>query len=569
MKRKFWLAVVLLVVLITACLPAEEYIPHQASPQPTATLRPDGQFKTFHIRPDGGSAEQCSGEADQPYPGEGYRQDCAWDHPFQALPPGGRPRIQGGDTLIIHPGSYAIGLDAVPGLDPDVCHTDYPWDCVMPPIPSGLDLAHPTRILGAGWDQGCPDSPELWGRERASHILDLSESQYVTLACLDITDHAACAEDHPDEQLRCERNDSPFGDWADTGIYAQDASHVTLKDIAIHGLGVHGMWAGRLEDWTVQNLALRGNGWVGWDGDIEGEDSNAGTLAFDGWVVEWNGCVESYPPGEMLGCWAQPAGGYGDGVGTGETGGNWQISHSIFRYNTQDGLDLLYGSEAIRIEISQSWFEGNAGNQLKTSGPLILTNSVLIGNCAFFEGQPFTTMEDFSGDGGLESAVDHCRATGVALSMVLREGERVLLVNNSFTGEGDCLVVPECHPESRCREPGVIALRNNLFQGQPDYITPGERVCLFYPVGFEADPFDAQASAVASIKEDACPGSAALCAADLGLVSSALDAFDPQLLRDSLLIDAGMLAECPSIDYSGTLRPQGEGCDIGAYEWTP
>lgn len=558
-----------MMLLAAGCRPAAEDTAFPMSQAPTATFRPNGQSKTFFIRPDGGSAEQCTGEADQPYPGQGSGQDCAWDHPFQALPPGGAPRIQGGDSLVIHAGSYAIGLGAVPGLDPDVCQPEYPWDCVMPPIPSGPDQEHPTQILGMGWDQGCPEPPELWGRDRASRILDLSGSQHVTLACLDLTDHAACAEDHPDPQFRCSRDAPPFGDWAETGLYAQDASQITLRDISIHGLGVHGVWAGRLADWTVHNLTLMGNGWVGWDGDIEGEDSNSGLLRFDRWTVEWNGCVESYPPGQISGCWAQPAGGYGDGLGTGETGGHWQISNASFRFNTQDGLDLLYGSEGIMIEISQSWFEGNAGNQLKTSGSLALTNSVLIGNCAFFEGQPFTAVGDFDGSGHPISAVDHCRATGVALSMVLRNGEQALLTNNTFTGEGDCLIVPECHPDERCSQPGAITLRNNLFQGQPDYITPGERVCLCYPVGFDVEPCDFQASAIARVKDDACPGSAALCLADLGLASSALDAFDPHLLPGSALIDAGSGAACPSLDYWGTARPQGDGCDIGAHEWFP
>ena len=72
--------------------------------------------------------------------------------------------------------------------------------------------------------------------------------------------------------------------------------------------------------------------------------ANAGTLTFRHWTVEWNGCGETYPGGEPTGCWAQEAGGYGDGVGTGETGGDWIIEDSAFLHNTSDGLDLLYHS---------------------------------------------------------------------------------------------------------------------------------------------------------------------------------------------------------------------------------
>ncbi|HDH10179.1 MAG TPA: hypothetical protein ENF84_04485, partial [Chloroflexi bacterium] len=89
---------------------------------------------TYYIRPDGGSPEQCTGLVDAPYPGQGLNQPCAWDHPFRALPPGGTPRIQGGDTLIIAPGSYMMGYGA-PGADN--CDSAYPWDCHIPPIPSG------------------------------------------------------------------------------------------------------------------------------------------------------------------------------------------------------------------------------------------------------------------------------------------------------------------------------------------------------------------------------------------------------------------------------------------------
>lgn len=115
MNGKIKLAAALLVLLITAChLRAEKADFPQETPI-TAAPRTDGQPKTFYIRLDGGSEKECTGEANQPYPGEGIGQDCAWDHLFRALPPGSPPRIQGGDTLIIHPGSYPMGLDAIRG----------------------------------------------------------------------------------------------------------------------------------------------------------------------------------------------------------------------------------------------------------------------------------------------------------------------------------------------------------------------------------------------------------------------------------------------------------------------
>ncbi|WP_460815069.1 hypothetical protein, partial [Luteimonas pelagia] len=49
---------------------------------------------TFHVRADGGSASQCTGRADAPYPGSGTGQACAWRSPETAL-----ANIAGGDTV--------------------------------------------------------------------------------------------------------------------------------------------------------------------------------------------------------------------------------------------------------------------------------------------------------------------------------------------------------------------------------------------------------------------------------------------------------------------------------------
>jgi hypothetical protein len=382
---------------------------------------------TYYVRPDGGDEAQCTGLADAAYPGSGADQPCAWDHPFRALPPGGPARIGGGATLIIGTGDYRMGLGAPGAGDGEACSSDYPWDCYMTAVPSGPDAEHPSRILGAGWDLECSQPPELWGAERSGRVLNLAGSANVEIACLEVTDHAGCAEDHTGG-LACERDHYPYGDWASTGLYAEDSANVTLRGVDIHGLALHGMWAGRLTDWTLENVRLAGNGWVGWDGDIDGDDSNAGTLTFRHWTVEWNGCVETYPGQQPAGCWAQTAGGYGDGIGTGSTGGDWLIEDSAFLHNTSDGLDLLYHDLGGTITLRRVLAEGNAGNPVKVTGQAVIENSVLIANCAFFEGQPFTYN------------VDACRAMGNALELSFTGGEPVRLVNNTLYGQGDGLL---------------------------------------------------------------------------------------------------------------------------------
>jgi len=534
-----------LTLAAVACVPApDETDPSTAIPIRAAPAAPT----TYYIRPDGGDYAQCTGLADAPYPGTGTDQACAWDHPFRALPPEGPPRIASGDTLAIGLGSYQMGFGA-PGAD--VCETDYPWDCHMPPLPGGPDPDHPTRLLGAGWDTGCTEPPELWGTERALTVLDLTGSNHVVVACLEITDHAGCAEDHTGG-LACERQRYPYGPWADTGIYAQDAIDVTLRDLDIHGLASAGIRAGRIADWTVEDVRIAANGWVGWEGDIDGDDAYAGSLTFRRWTVEWNGCVETYPAEQPAGCWGQTAGGYGDGVGTGETGGHWLIEDSVFLNNASDGLDLLYtrvpGSS---ITIRRTVAHGNAGNQIKTNGPTHIENVLLVGDCAAFEGKPYTHH------------VDACRAYGNALSVSLRPGDSATVTNATITGQGDCLAEAIC--EGRCTGAESVRIRNTIFRGQTDYLSPSERTCLIYHEGFAADPLDLDHNIIHHVKDDPCPVNTHDICGSPGLVDDAIDTFDPHLLAVSPAIDAGLPDSAPPDDLDG--RPRVGTPDLGAYEW--
>ena len=505
------------------------------------------QGRTYYVRPDGGSADRCTGLVDAPAPGSGTAQPCAWDHPFRALPPGGPPRIAGGDTLIIAAGSYMMGYGA-PGAE--TCDAGGSFGCVMVAVPSGPDPARPTRILGAGWETGTSAPPELWGTERAAIVLNLARASNVMVAHLEITDHSSCVEFHSGG-LACQRDTSPYGPWAAVGVYAEDSANVYLLRLNVHGLAATGIWAGRLRDWTVEDVRIAGNGSVGWDGDIPGEDSNSGTLTFRRWTVEWNGCGETYPGGQPAGCWAQSAGGYGDGVGTGETGGRWVIEDSVFRYNTSDGLDLLYARlPDSSIEIRRTIAVGNAGNQIKTTGPALVENSIIVGNCGFFNGQPFTHN------------VDDCRALGTALFLVLRPGNQVSVTNNTIASEGDCLATAECN--GTCTGAERVRLRNNIFRGHIDYLQPFEQSCLVYQETFPVDPFDVDYSLITGVKEDACPGPHDICGVSPGLVNDGIDTFDGHLLPGSPAIGAALSSSAPITDFDGRLRDAAP--DIGAYE---
>jgi len=298
MKNK-WMAWMCVSLFLASCLTAAGGSPTST---PTSSFASETiQGMTYYVRMEGGDATQCTGLVDAPYPGSGANQPCAWNHPFQALPPHGTPRIAGGDTLVIGAGNYRMGYGA-PGAE--ACDAEGSFDCVMPSIPGGPSPLSPTRILGLGWESGCANPPQLWGAERADYILNLTDASNIEIGCIEITDHSGCIEFHSGS-LTCERDVSPYGDWAGYGLYAEDSSNVYLHNLNIHGLAHGGALAGRLTNWTVENVRIAANGWVGWDGDLwdEDGDSNAGEIIFRRVTVEWNGCGETYPDQQLGGCW--------------------------------------------------------------------------------------------------------------------------------------------------------------------------------------------------------------------------------------------------------------------------
>jgi hypothetical protein len=438
---------------------------------------------TYYVRTDGGTAVQCTGLANAAYPGSGSHRACAWSGPMVALPPPpiygqlGVPLIHGGDTLIIGAGSYMVGYGA-PGAGS--CNTGVAYACTMAPLPSGPSPSQPTKILGNSYDSGCHKAPELWGTQRVYTVLGLSGSSNIEVGCLEITDHSACIENHCQiagschgEIDRCRRDTYPFGTWAENGLVASDSHAVYLHDLDIHGLANDGVRAGRLTDWTVDRVKIIGNGFAGWDGDISNGDksvdtSNHGTIRFHHGEIGYNGCGERYPGGQIYGCWGQEEGGYGDGLGTGRTGGNWVFEDMYVHHNTQDGLDLLYADGTGSITMNRVRAEGNAGNQLKVAGNAVIANTTVTGDCAYFS----TPQHVGAGD---MQASDACRASGDAIAAALSDGHTTEIRDSTLTGQGGCLVTG-----SGGGPDAVLKLTDNTLTGQPRWDDKARLTCGYF-----------------------------------------------------------------------------------------
>lgn len=470
---------------------------------------------TYYVRPDGGSATQCSGRANAAYPGRGSHQDCAWSSPMIALPPAGYgetavARIRGGDTLLIAAGSYMIGFGA-PGAS--ACNTGSSYACTMAPVPSGPSAARRTRILGEGHDRGCRRAPELWGTQRVYAVLDLTGSSNVEVACLELTDHSSCVENHCSakdtchgEIDRCERDAYPYGTWAENGLVAADSRNVVLRDLDIHGLGNDGVRAGRLTDWSVERVRIVGNGFAGWDGDLGNGDrkadtSNHGTLLFRHGEIGFNGCGERYPGGQIYGCWGQEEGGYGDGLGTGRTGGNWVFEDMYVHHNTQDGLDLLYADGSGSVTMNRIHAEGNAGNQLKVAGKALIENSIIDGDCAYF------SNPRHMGAGNMQAS-DACRASGDAIAVALIDGQSTEIRDNTVTGQGGCLITA-----TRGGPSAILKLTNNQLTGRPRWDDHDRLACAHYLFQSKGTLID-EGNRLSNVKETqslraACPDGAA------------------------------------------------------------
>jgi hypothetical protein len=336
--------------------------------------------------------------------------------------------IRGGDTVIVRQNAagYDIGQDNNGTFGgPGNC-VGSAYGCFMPTIPSGTSARH-TKILGENYGSCTADSAktllhETWGVNTAFNVQD---SQFVDVACFEITDVAACGgngafTNHCDGSLSSGNNGV---------IESALTASVNYTDMFIHGLASEGIHGATGVGVVADHIHLRGSGFGGIDMDDNpwqvGNISVAGGLTLTNSITEFSGCVQEYPVIHnypYIECKGQSGGAYGDGFGTASTSGDWFFDHDIWRYNMQDGLDLLH-SGMRNLSVTNSSSYGNVGQTYKLGNAksLLFRNNLALANC--------WRMVSVIGDepsSGVSATGELCRA-----------GDNVPL---SFTGDGTYVV---------------------------------------------------------------------------------------------------------------------------------
>lgn len=566
-----------------------------------------GPGQTWYVRTDGGTRQQCTGLADAAYPGSGTNQPCAFKHPFWLVTANLSSSdwkwiINGGDTVVIEPGTYYMGQGAGaprPGQSWVHCVGDI-FDCYMPPPPSGTATQH-TRILGRqdylspgschnAAHTGLVNAPMLAGVDDTYYVLDLEGTNYVDIECLDLTDAT--------------QTESPGGGAVDDARYGiaiqkantgdQGPANLTLSDISVDGLEV-GMVGQKVnlvtsDVTTMSDIYLRGNDLSGWQGDsglCNGTPSDCegtGTLNISYMTVEWNGCDESYPTGSApgtppangyLNCRDDNGGGYGDGVAFNATGSSINIDHSVFRWNTQDGLDSLHTSDdpavhPAEFSLTNSWSEGNQGQAFKLGfdGVATVRNNVAIDNC-------FRLSEPFPGNpaGYNFKLSDFCRAAGDQWGIAFGDGGNVTMQFNTTVGYGATAYDIGC--AHTCTTNYWFKFEDNITVGEtwPGY-NAGQLPGGFYEESGIPTIFTNSGSSVDHNlwfqMKNGCPQAAgetaAVCADPLLTSESSIDNLIVVPTKASPAAGAGVAIGGVTTDFTGATRPALP--SIGAFEPT-
>ncbi len=560
------------------------------------TLATSAHAATWYVRTDGGDRSQCSGTVDAPYSATVTGKACALKHPFYLFTTDDPAVLEtpawivaGGDTVVLGDGEYRIGYkrnEAAGYWNFRGCRGD-PFNCTNPVLPTGTP-ANPTRIVGASWQSGCSSKPVLRGGFAVADVLNLKGAKDVVVECLEISDFAQCGTGNIGTDS-CIRSGFPKSDYALRGIRTDLATdNLLLKDVYIHGMaqmGIRGRIGGTIRTDNLRIAGIQGGGWDNDDGrNPDGTlHYSTGTLIMRNSLIEWVGCLEEYPvvsPLPYYKCFDQGHGGYGDGLGllVGQ-GMTVDIETSVFRYNVQDGVDLLYAQgNGNKIRAVRSASYANGGQQWKFGMVdwVVFENNLTVANCR-------RLAEPVAGLPATYSAglTEFCRAIdGIAL--VFSDRTHMDWTHNTMVGYTSTLFDLQCGydranpltcPNAR------FNYKNNVLVGYPRKDT-GRTPTAFYYVDISPDTLfagDARQNnftcGVLTSSNPPMPSEtwAAQCpktwlANEPAFVNEAdLDALNLRANPAGPLVDTAVATPVVH-DFAMTPRPLGSASDVGAYE---
>ncbi len=555
---------------------------------------------TWYVLPGGGTvysstntSGQCSGKVNQTYAaagGTGVNQACGAGNIRYLWADGityytENWLISGGDTVMVaqSPAGYNTGLDGPggsPSWTPVNCAGDS-YACFMPTVPSGTAARH-TRILGANYASCHADSAKtlLNVSYAAGAEFNVKDSQFVDIACFEVSDKAACGG-NGNFTNHCGGSDN-FGN---NGIFESALTgSVTYTDLFIHGLAgeaIHGATGVGVVANYIHARAMPIAG-IDMDDDpwLSGNISVAGGFTLTNSITEWSGCVEEYPVVHnypYIECRDQNTGGYADGFGTASTTGSWIFDHDTWQYNFQDGLDLLH-SGMQELSVTNSLSLGNDGQAYKigSGDNVIFQNNIAMVNCnriAYVIGDEPASA--------IVPGVSTCRAGGDWMVFNFTNLGSYKVQDNTFVGYAATPFDFGCEGGWDFCQNAASTYQNNLFLGYSDPLYNGGALPgLFYEEGSSMPPNQGWATRNHNIfyntRSGYCPTPLQVgesCTNDPMFVGqpaspisaeSDLDGFNFKPSSSSPAIGAGVAIPGITTDYTGATRPNPP--SIGAIE---
>jgi hypothetical protein len=421
-----------------------------------------------------------------------------------ATPGYGSRQLQPGDTLVILAGRYVL--------------SEYDGDIIVPQTSGTADAW--ITIRGETGNR-----PILAGANNLIAAIDITGISYVRIENLEITSD----------------NGAPFRDGIDAiGALAR---HVVLQSLYIHHIDEFGVNIGDVDDLQIIGSVITycGQGAVGGPVGSEG-----------GWKhVLIRGCDLSFS-GHYFQGGPGPSPYYDrpDGFGIEPSSGPIEIVDTVAAHNRGDGLD----SKANNTSIHECIVANNMCDGIKLWG----TNSSVVNCLVYGRGDGDTEITPWA------PIVIHTEKSNANFTIV-----NVSI--DDYLGDNYLMHVQYDYPTT----PLTLTVRNTIFCGRGE----DSPVFLADSVSFTMEnnlfylPNSADVLVRGSIRNYDSTQVAELGTGNVYgdplFVSPAFGTTgDYHLQNGSPAIDAGTSTGAPHADLEGRLRPQGDGYDIGAFEFT-